>query len=276
MKNFKLIAFDLDNTLLADDKSIPAENLAALKKAGDAGILTVPATGRILPALPKELVSLPGARFAILANGAAIYDLCGQKVLGSAEIPAETALRVFSFLEGNDLIYDCYIDNWGYMSLRYYRRIDEYVSIPGIRDLLYSMRTPVPDLSEFVRRRGRSVQKIQMYFRAMDERSRKMALLEETFPELAVSSSVYNNIELNIKAASKGQALKALCSRSCIDIKDTLAFGDSVNDCDMLSTAGRGVAMANAGEEVKSCADAVTQSNNDCGVARELERLGIV
>ena len=79
------------------------------------------------------------------------------------------------------------------------------------------------------------------------------------------------NIEINGGGASKGQALCALCEYLGIDIRDTVAFGDGSNDLDMINSAGTGVAMANAVDELKAAADFVTLSNMECGFARALE-----
>ena len=80
----KLIAFDLDGTLLDDDKHLPPENLAALQAAYERGIFLVPATGRILKALPEELLAPGLFRYFIFANGALVYDLQEQRALPSS------------------------------------------------------------------------------------------------------------------------------------------------------------------------------------------------
>ena len=90
----------------------------------------------------------------------------------------------------------------------------------------------------------------------------------ELFPELAVTSSVRNNIELNLASANKGAALEALCRHLGVAMEETVAFGDGTNDLTMLRAAGLGVAMANAAPEVKAAADRVTDDNEHAGVAK--------
>ena len=87
-----------------------------------------------------------------------------------------------------------------------------------------------------------------------------------------MTSSVPNNIEVNIRAANKGNALRILCNHLGIDLSQTMAFGDGGNDITMLRCAGTGVAMANACREAKEAADDVTADNEKDGVAVYLEK----
>ena len=87
-----------------------------------------------------------------------------------------------------------------------------------------------------------------------------------------MSSSLPWNIEINSIQATKGKALKSLCAALDIDLKDTLAFGDGSNDLDMIRTAGVGVAMGNAVEELKQAADWVAPTNMENGVAAGIRR----
>ena len=88
-----------------------------------------------------------------------------------------------------------------------------------------------------------------------------------------MSSSLGNNIEINAQNATKGSALCFLCEKIGVPIWQCMAFGDGTNDYSMLRAAGLGVAMGNASEEVQSCADEVTQTNDEDGVAQMIERV---
>ena len=138
--------------------------------------------------------------------------------------------------------------------------------------MMRELRTPVDNLAETLRQKGRPVQKMQMHFQDLAERDRQLKLVAELFPETAVSSSLPWNIEINSAGATKGQALKALCQALGIDLRDTLAFGDGTNDLDMIRTAGIGVAMGNGAEEVKAAADWIAPYNDDAGVAAGIYR----
>ncbi len=270
---YKLIAFDLDGTLLHDDKTIGAETLCALDAAAEAGAWIVPATGRIFGGVPEPLRLRSFARYFILINGAQIRDAQRRETLASAEIPNELALRLMDYAAGLDVLYDCYKDDWGYASAALYERAADYITDPGILALFRRTRSAVPDLREYLRADGGSIQKAQMHFRSLHERRRQLELLPRLFPELAVSTSVETNIELNIRAANKGDALRTLCAHLDIPLDETLAFGDGTNDLSMLRAAGLGVAMGNADFAVKAAADTVCDSNERDGVAKFIEQL---
>ncbi|MBR0208646.1 MAG: HAD family phosphatase [Oscillospiraceae bacterium] len=270
---YKLIAFDLDGTLLRDDKSLTERSLNALRAAHEHGALIVPATGRIYKGVPAPLRTEPFARFFITINGAKVYDAREDAVLSRSEIPNETAQRLIAYMDALDVIYDCYKDDWGYVSRAMYERAGDYISDRGILELFLRTRTPVEDLKTFLREDGGSVQKLQMHFRSMHAKKKELETLPALFPEIAVSSSVPSNIELNIGAANKGEALAVLCGRLGIRPENTLAFGDGTNDLSLLRTAGTGVAMGNAAFAVKAAADAVCGDNERDGLAKYLEKL---
>ena len=269
----KLIAFDLDGTILHDDKSVSERSLRALRRAWEAGALIVPATGRIHKAVPEPIRRQPFTRYTIAVNGAKVYDAVRGETVYRAEIPNALALELTAYMDGLDVLYDCYKDDWGYVSRAMYARAADYIADPGILALFYRSRTPVDDLASFFRADGGSVQKLQMHFRDREARKRELETLPERFPAIAVSTSVPTNIELNIAAANKGDALLALCAALGIAPEETLAFGDGTNDLSLLRAAGTGVAMANADPAVRAAADVICGDNEHDGLAAFLESL---
>ena len=269
----KLIALDLDGTLLLPDKSLSARNRAALDAAAAAGIRIVPATGRLYAGLPDFIRALPYLRYLIAINGAQVYDAAEQKILHRADLSAETALAIYDVMETLPVAYDCYRDGKAYMPRRFLDALETYIpDNPVVRKMVRDLRIPVDDLQAMVRADNRPIQKLQCFFADGAARPRLMKLFAERFPTAAVSSSLGNNIEINDGAARKGNALLALCAHLGIDPAETVAFGDGINDIDMLRAAGTGVAMANAEPEVLAAADAVTAANTEDGVARYIEQ----
>ena len=267
----KLIAFDLDGTLLDSRKGLSPRTRRALIAAGQAGCLLVPATGRIPAGLPEPLRALPGLRWGILCNGAELYDFDTAAIAAREEIPLETALAVLDEAEALGLPYDCYQNNWGYMTAAMQARAADFVPDPGILDLVRRLRRPVPELRAFLREKGEGLQKLQLYYTDPAQRQQQLRELAARYPTLAVTSSLPFNIELNSVDAHKGRALLRLCALLGIDPAEALAFGDGGNDLTLLQAAGCGVAMANASPAVLAAADRITASNDEDGVALVLE-----
>ena len=269
----RLIAFDLDGTLLTTEKELTAENRAALERAAEAGILLVPATGRFYGVIPETVRSLPFFRYFITINGASVYDAMEERTLVRAEIPWRRAVEIMSWLDTLPIIYDCYMDNWGWMTRALYEQAADFAPHRHSLAMLQDYRIPVPELKAHLARVGHDVQKIQMFFRDPELRLRTMEELRSRFPDLAVTSSIPRNVELNSLDAQKGVALKRLAAHLGIPMEQTVAFGDDLNDVNMLQAAGLGVAMANAGPEAKAAADAITESCDESGVGKAIARL---
>lgn len=270
--DIRLIAFDLDGTFLDDNKNIPPENLRALERAAEKGVLAVPATGRIYAGLPEPLKTLPFMRWYITANGSYVYDAKEDRAVARAEVSAERAVEFYSHADTLGVLYDCYQDNWGYMTARMLEEAMRVIPDPGVRRLIADLRSPVPELKEYLLKKGTGVQKLQLYFTDPEQRRRELEALPGRFDDLSFSTSMPFNIEINAREATKGRALLALCRHLGIDPKQTLALGDGTNDLDLLQLAGVGVAMENAEPAVKAAADTVTLTNNAGGFAAAVER----
>ena len=271
MRNVRLIAFDLDGTLLDSDKRLSEENAAALARAAERGVEIVPATGRFYRGMPQLIRDLPYVRYVISINGADVYDVLGQKTVCGSGIPWQRAVAVMEKLDTLPVIYDCYQNGWGWMTQRFYDQAQQYAANVHSLEMIRTLRTPVPELKACLTARAADVQKIQIFFRDMDLRAEALRTLPQAFPDLVVTTSIVNNIEINSREATKGNALKKLAAYLGIPLNETMAFGDDRNDITMLQAAGVGVAMGNAGEEVKRAADYVTDDCNSSGVAHAMK-----
>ena len=271
----KLICFDLDGTFLDEKKNIPPENMAALEAAAKRGAHIVPATGRIYKGIPEELRTAGFARYFITANGAYVYDAKEDRAAVRAEISAERAVEFYEYADTLGILYDCYQDNWGYMTAPMLAEAAEKIPDPDIRKLIVNLRTPVPELKAYLREKGTGVQKLQLYFDDMELRARELQALPERFPDLRFSTSVPFNIEINTANATKGHALLSLCELLGIDPAESMALGDGTNDLSMIQKAGVGVAMANADPIVRESADYVTASCNEAGFAKAVEKFAL-
>lgn len=268
----KIIALDLDGTLLNGEKAVSPRNYAALQAAAERGCWIVPATGRALKAIPDQVLAFPFVRYVISINGANVADIRQQQTLLCAEIPKERALELLEFAVRYDAMYDCYWQNSGWIDRNFLEHVRYYNTDEEVVQLIQKTRAPVENLRDFIESRADTIQKVQLCFRDMDERSIAAEEIAAAFSDIAVTSSFRNNLELNWKNANKGIALRFLADYLHVSIADTIAFGDSSNDLAMLCAAGTSVAMENAAPEVQIACNYVTCANEDDGVAVFLEQ----
>ena len=273
MRRIRLIASDLDGTLLDSEKRLSPANAEALARAAAEGVFIVPATGRFYKGMPENIRSLPYVRYVITVNGAELFDAKEEKTLFSCDFTPERALEIMRFLDTLPVIYDCYQSGWGWMTADMYDKAEDYTVTKHSLEMVRVLRHPVPDLKEHIARTGENVQKIQMFFKDMDERAKAFPLLAERFPDVAVTSAIRNNIELNRKDATKGNALRKLMRILKIRKDETAAFGDDLNDISMLQAAGTGVAMGNANEDVKRASDLITADCDHDGVTQAMRSI---
>ena len=270
MADIRIIALDLDGTLLDSGKNLSAANRDALAAAAEKGIHIVPTTGRFFGGMPESVRELPFVRYAITVNGAQVYDRATDTAIVREELPLATALAIMRYLDGFDVIYDCYQDNWGRMTASMQARAADYAPDAHYLKMIRELRKPYPDLKAHLEEEGRDVQKIMLFARDLSVRARIADGLKARFPDLAVSASTFNNLELNSANAHKGLALKRFAEHLGLGLGNCMAFGDGANDLTMIQAAGIGVAMANACPEVLAAADYVTLSNDEDGVAAAL------
>lgn len=268
----KLIAFDLDGTLLRNDKTISERSLAILAKAAERGIYMVPATGRLYEGMPDEIRSLPFLRYVIAINGAEIYDAKERRILHRGELSKEESERVFAYMEDAPAICGCYQDGKGWMDGEEYKRIEEYAAGPKLLSTMRGIYRPMEHMKAEIFSEGRDLQKIQYYFTDAKKRDQILAEMSAAFPDLEISTSLPNNIEINSSSANKGKGLLFLCEHLHISPEECMAFGDGTNDISLILQAGAGVAMGNAAPEVLVAAKYHTGTNEQDGVAEMIEK----
>ena len=210
--NIRLIAFDLDGTLLNSEKTVSPRTKAALTRAAEHGVVLVPATGRLHRDLPADVASLPSLRYVIAINGAEVFDLKEDRLLYQAELDRTDALELMKYMDTLPAIYGWYQGGQGFISSRYYERMKDFAHAPWLFDSMKRAYTPTdhPEKTLFEEESG--PQKLQLYFRDMEARKKALEEIPSRFPQCAVSSSLPINIEVNAASATKGHALAFLRS----------------------------------------------------------------
>lgn len=271
--NIKLIALDLDGTLLTSDKQLTERNYRALEAAAAKGIQIVPCTGRIFRTMPQAVRELPFVRYAICVNGAQVFDRETDTQLYAADIPWQRGLEALRAMDAYPGIYNCYMDGDGWMSAEAYDRLSEFAQDPHVQALLRSANRRVPDLKTFIAETKRDLQKMQIFFHSREERMHYEPELRRIMPDLTLTTSLGINLEINSPDANKGAAVTALCRHLGFGPEQAMCFGDGTNDLTMVQTAGIGVAMKNGEESVKAAASVIAPPCDESGVAQVIERI---
>lgn len=272
--DIKLIALDLDGTLLTSDKKLSDRNRRALEECIRRGIYIVPCTGRTFEGIPSPVREIEGIRYAILTNGAQIQDVKDGKVIEKRGLDWEKAVQVIDRIKDCTLMYDSYVDGRGKADRRFLDNLEYYEIRPEICRLIRETRDPIPSLREFLIAERPSLDKMNIYFKGCDRETKQKVRRELAgIQGILVTSSMPNNLEINGEGASKGNAIRILAGRLGIPVSQTMAFGDGENDKSMMEMAGIGVAMENGSPAVKACAGLTAPPNDEDGVAKVIERL---
>lgn len=274
MEKIKMIGLDLDGTLLTDKKEFTDRSKRALRTAIDSGIVVLIATGRPLTGIPEEIRNFPGMRYALTSNGAKVIDVWENRVVDEHLLSAKLAEKALEICGKYDTLQEVYYDGVSYAPADKRDMIPRYHKNPNMWEYMRKTRTWVEDIFRMVRESDRGLDKIQMLFADMEERTKAWQELSEV-EGLELVGSLGYNIEINAAGVNKGSGLVSLGRLLGIRREEIMACGDGDNDLLMLKEVGFGVAMANAEEEVKKAADYITLSNEEDGVADAIEKFAL-
>ena len=232
------------------------------------------ATGRPLTGIPEEIRSFPGMRYALTSNGAKVMDVWENRVVDEHLLRADLAEKALEICGKYDTLQEVYYDGVSYAPADKRDMIPRYHKNPNMWEYMRKTRTWVEDIFRMVRESDRGLDKIQMLFADMEERTKAWQELSEV-EGLELVGSLGYNIEINAAGVNKGSGLVSLGRLLGIRREEIMACGDGDNDLLMLKEVGFGVAMANAEEEVKKAADYITLSNEEDGVADAIEKFAL-
>lgn len=277
----KLIAMDLDGTLLNKQKQISPENQMALENARDQGILLAVSTGRPWSAIPACVRENPVFTYAIASNGAEIYRLDTGEVLHDCLLKPESLdviLEIAKKAAGDKTFaWEAFVRGEAYGEERYVNRPWEYGMPSSAIGYVKKTRISVPDIEAFIRDNRERMAVLDLVTGDFELKNTVYEELQKCGEPLYVTPATDERLEILHKDAGKGPGMQVLCELEGIDPSETVAIGDAENDLDMLAFAGISIAMGNAYDSVKKLADYVTCDNDHNGIAEAFRRkLGIL
>ena len=263
---YKIIACDLDETLISRDRSISKENIEAIQRAKQAGVRFVPATGRGYNSVRNELKTLGlydlENEYVISYNGGAITENKDERVLHFQGI---------TFKEAQDL----YIRGLSYDHICIHIYTPDQVWVRNFypEEVEYlACRQPCTEIFgddiEFLKEK--EIVKAIYMNTDYDYLKRIQSEITDLTMDLDVSFSSNRYMEFNRKGVSKGKGLHKLADLLGVDIKDTIAIGDNYNDLSMIKEAGLGIGVANTVEAMKKECDYITQADCDHSAIAEV------
>ena len=265
----RLVAVDLDGTLLRSDKTVGERTVTAINTALERGIEVIFCTGRSRAQLQSYLPLFPRMRYVISSGGAAVYDVRSWETVISNQLSPELTERVLAIGETLDCMPFLSVGGRTIYPAPMAPLAPEY----GLAAYIYEMEnfaTGVEDVYRWWRSDPRPTESVALYFR--DNSPREVVARALEGEPVFLCHPEEPSVEVSSVYADKGRALTALCALLDIPLEQTLAIGDSDNDLPVLRTAGLAVAMENASEDVRAMADLVTADCNHDGVAAALER----
>ena len=280
LSGIRLIAIDLDQTLLHSDKTFSEYSRSVIRRLVEKGILVVPTSGRDLDRMQENILQIPGIRYAIGLNGSKVYDLGN----GDPNRDPSVIRQITGFpLSLEETVF----------SLDYMRPWCDILEMDTDRGLLMETVTDSPDAIAFVRRRYFFINFDVQNFASLSEYARQERpkvwkisgfyadrekfnrILAKPFPQPSIDFCASDDLltETCSAKASKGNGLKALMEYLGLKQEEVLAVGDNGNDVSMFRVAGTSIAVGNALPEVQAAATYTADTNDNDGASKALEEL---
>lgn len=281
----KLIASDMDGTLLNDDHMISEENLKAIRKAQEMGRYFTIVTGRDYGAVKSYLDECNLKCECILSNGAEYRDVDGN-IIESVYMNKTSVKIVFDILNEANLCIQLMTNKGSYITNK---ESDKKAIIERFK--LFNPKMTEEEVIEFVEsfHKQRGMKEIDNIYKILeddieilkivtfdnDEKliARLKDKLRESTSDLAVASTFSNDIEISDIEAQKGLILAKTIKKMGIDKSEVIVLGDSFNDYSMFTEFENSYAMENAIPEIKEIAKYITDTNNNDGVAKAIYKV---
>ena len=287
---YKLVAIDLDGTLLNSYGEVSNENKHAIKNAINKGVEVVLSSGRIGDSVESIAHDLSANNYYISGNGSMLYNMQEDKIEYENFIEKEKMLKLIKICEENSIYYSIYTENMVITkSLKYNvvfynyenskKAFDKRTNINIVQNIYEYVKNlknnkflkiTICDDSEIIFSRIIDKFKKINNIDVLDVAHMSRKIIKEGTEEVPVE---YYYTEITNKNVDKWTAIEILIKKLNIKREEVIAIGDNMNDKLMIKNAGIGVAMGQANPKIKEIADFITQDNNNNGVANILNKL---
>lgn len=260
--DIRLVALDLDDTLLDSKCCVSPRAKRAIQRVMDKGVIVTLATGRMYSSARPYALDMGLDVPLITYQGALVKTSMSEEVLYHRPVPQNLAKELIMEAQSHEIPVQIYVNDKLYVS-RITWEIEEYIGMS---------RVPVTEVGDLIGFLDQDPTKV-LFINEEEVLNKLWVKMEQKYNNtLYITKSKPEFLEFTNPQATKGLGLLAVAEHLGIARENIMAMGDSFNDLELLKTAGFAVAMGNAREELKREADYVTGTNNDDGVAEALEK----
>ncbi|MDO4475428.1 MAG: Cof-type HAD-IIB family hydrolase [Lachnospiraceae bacterium] len=271
-KKYRLIALDMDGTVLNDEKVMTERVEQSIHDALSCGIEVVFNSGRSLAEMEPFLKRFPDMSYLIGASGALVLDLKKDQVISLQAIDPEIIRELKEAAAGRDIIFHAFSEGRSYFGHDHVWKLTEHLMGPYAATLP-DLSGQVEDLFDEILEKGMRTEKFNLYHTCTEERERTRAKLPGFTEKAELVNSEIASLEITAKGVNKGEGIRRLAEHLQIPVEETVMIGDADNDLAGLRAAGLAIGMGNCNENVRAVADRITADNNHDGCALAIEEL---
>ena len=287
---YKLVAIDLDGTLLNNYGEVTESTISTIKKVKDKGIEVIIASGRPIDSIKTIANQIGANKYFIAGNGALIYDMQNEKIIYEKCLTKQKILEIARICEENSIAYSIYTENTiitkslKYNVLYYYKEnlkkeeknrtsitlVDNVIEyITELKESKFLKITICDENKSVFASIIRKIKKISgIEILDISHMSRK--IIKQGTEDISIE---YFYTEISSKNVDKWNAIQFLINELSINKDEVVAIGDNINDKMMIKESGLGIAMKNSSPEIKAISDYITNRNDEDGVAISLKKL---
>lgn len=286
---YKLVAIDLDGTMLNQYGVVTEKTKEVIKKTIQKGTEVIIASGRPIDSIKTIAKEIGSEKYFIAGNGALIYDIQKEEIIYDKFLPRQKVLEIIKICEENSISYNVYTDQTILATALKYNVLYYQKENLKKEESKQTKISIIENIYEYVKNKKEDkFLKIticddnQTVFQSIIRKLRKIDGIEvldvshmsrKTIKQGTEEKTIeYYYTEITMKNVDKWGAIQYLMEKLNIAREEVIAIGDNVNDKKMIQEAGLGIIMAKSTPEVTQIADYVTDSNNEEGVAKALEK----
>ena len=266
---YKLLALDMDGTLLNSQKKISPKTAAAIAELSRSGINVVLSTGRGVAELADYKAELKFMHYGVTISGGLVFDFFTNKPVVAHPVAEDLMLKIIdAALEERAMIHLLGV----YSSLMTEDDIQHSADfqMAVYQDMYNRICERCDDFKAYIHAHPNEIIKVNVYHRTPESMYRNLERLKDLPLTFAIAETTA--LECSPLGISKASGLRELCDFLKIDISETVAVGDAPNDIEILKTAGVAAVMGNATDDIKKLADFVTADNDHDGIVKVIEK----